>query len=180
MVPRLSRRVLAGVVVTVAPAVAASVSSPDVPAPAAGVGFRVLARVDTARRVSPHTAGRPLQISLWYPAAPGGRAMRLRDSLLLPAAETTPGPPTAEAEKKVLATYRKYLAQAKVSAAGADALLATRMQARRDAPPAPGASPLVVIVEGNGEGAYDQALLGEMLAGRGHVGAPRPPPSPGP
>jgi dienelactone hydrolase len=102
--------------------------------------------------------------------------MRLKDYLLLAATETG-GPATAEANRKVIASFQNYLAQAKVSAAAADALLAAPMQAKRDAPPLAGSFPLVLIAGGNGEGAYDQAFLAEMLAFRGYVVATTPSPS---
>jgi dienelactone hydrolase len=145
------------------------------PTPAPGtVGFKTLFRVDGSRRVAPHADGRPLQVSIWYPASAGGRPMSARDYLLLAATETTPGRATRDAERKILDAYRKYLAGASVSTAQADAILATRMRAHRDAAPASGTFPLVLIAQGNGEGPYDQAFLAELLAGRGYVVATTP------
>ena len=103
--------------------------------------------------------------------------MKLKDYLLLAATENTGGTATAEANGKVLESFHKYLAQAKVSPAAAAALLAAPMRARRDATPSAGAFPLVVIAGGNGEGPYDQAFLAEMLVPRGYVVATTPSPS---
>ena len=136
------------------------------------VGFRVLLRADASRREPPHPQGRPLQISIWYPASGGGRPMTARDYLLLAASEAGPAAPGAE--RKVLDGYRKYLTGAKVPAAASEAILATRMRARRDASAAVGTFPLVLIAEGNGEGAYDQAFLAEALGSRGFIVATTP------
>ena len=100
--------------------------------------------------------------------------MTARDYLLLGATETSPGRPAAKASKAVLADYRAYLGRAKVTAAQADAILATKMGARREAAAAPGRFPLVIIVQGNGGSAYDQAFLAEILAEHGYAVATMP------
>src|SRR6185369_6321146 len=50
-----------------------------------------------------------------------------------------------------------------------NAWLSAPMQAFRDAPFNSGFFPLVVLVQGNGESAVDQAVLGEYLASYGYV-----------
>jgi hypothetical protein len=53
------------------------------------VGFRVLEKYDTSRRWRNECKGRPIQISIWYPAASGGKAPPLtyRDYFLISARE---------------------------------------------------------------------------------------------
>jgi dienelactone hydrolase len=100
--------------------------------------------------------------------------MTARDYLLLAATETAPASASAKAQEQVVAEYRAYLGRAKVPRAQADAILATKMRARRDARAAPGRFPLVIIVQGNGGSAYDQAFLAEILAEHGYAVATTP------
>lgn len=141
-------------------------------------GFRVLERTDTARpaNAKPGSAGRPVQIAVWYPAVlnPKSSPMTFQDYVLLTATETSFAARSTEATAKVLEGYRGFLLRAGVSAAEADAWLATKMNAFPNAPPAPSRSPLVLIAQGNGDSAADQAFLAENLAALGFVVATTP------
>lgn len=138
------------------------------------IGFQVLDRVDAARPSKQFPKGRPIQISVWYPAASPGPPVAFSDYLVLTAAETSLGAPAPAAVQETLKRYRAFLAQAKVAPADADAWLATKMRASRDAARSPGRAPLVLIAQGNGESAADQAFLAERLAARGYVVATTP------
>jgi dienelactone hydrolase len=142
--------------------------SPVTEAPRA-IGFRVVEQVDAARTSSRFPKGRPVQVSFWYPAGGSGRPITLKDYVLLAATETSRAPATPAAEQEALARYRAYMGRAKLTHSQVDAILGTKMRALRDAAAGPGTFPLVMIAQGNGESAYDQAFLAEMLAGRGYA-----------
>ena len=136
------------------------------------VGFRVLAATDTSRTETPFPKGRPIQIALWYPAAAAGTPLTYRDYVVLAAEETSSSSPSGAAE--AIADFESFLAPAGVTKAEADAFLATTMRASRDARPASGVFPLVLVAQGNGQSAHDQAFLAEVLAGRGYAVATTP------
>jgi dienelactone hydrolase len=140
------------------------------------IGFRVLDRVDASRATKERPEGRPLQISIWYPAKPGAApsALTFSDYVVLSATETSLGAPSSASAAKTLEGYRGFLARAGVTPAEADAWLATKMRAVRDAPPTRDHPPLVLIAQGNGDSAADQAFLAESLAARGFVVATIP------
>ena len=136
------------------------------------VGLRVLGRLDVARTSKRFPKGRPVQIAIWYPAVASGPPLAYSDYVLLTATEKSLGNspvPDPAVAAKTLGEYRAFLGKAKVSRANADAWLATKMRAARGAAPAPGKASLVVIAQGNGESAADQAFLAERLAERGYV-----------
>ena len=105
-------------------------------------------------------AGAGNAVSLWYPATEGEIAMTLRRYY---------GAESARA-------YESFLAGAGVPATTARAILDTAMAAREDAPPAPGRYPVVLIAQGNGHAAPDQAVLAEFLATHGYIVVTTPSP----
>jgi len=137
------------------------------------VGFRVTQEADRTRSTSTFPEGRPIQIAVWYPAAPGGSSLAFRDYVLLSGLELE-GRASPASGGKAVDEYRSFLVGAGVAAAEVDAWLSTKTRAIRDAPPAPGRFPLVLIAQGNGQSAQDQALLAEFLASRGYVVATTP------
>jgi len=137
------------------------------------VGFRVTREADRTRSTAVRAEGRPLQISVWYPAASGGPALAFRDYVALAASEIEGADSAGDAEAAVK-SYRDFLIGAGVAASDVDAWLATKMRATRDAIPASGRFPLILIAQGNGQSAHDQAFLGELLAARGYIVATVP------
>lgn len=154
---------------------AAVAPTPDGPADHP-IGFRVLERFDSARATPEHPQGRPLQIAVWYPAATAGAPLSFRDFVALTATETSFGKPSNPAASSVTAVqpYRDFLGKAGASPDEVDRWLARRMKASRNAPPAKGRAPLVLIAQGNGDSAVDQEFLAEALALRGYVVATIP------
>lgn len=142
---------------------------------AASVGFRVLERTD-ASRVSPQfPKGRPLQLSLWYPTAvTASPPLTYRDYYLLSVRELSFEPASEAADREALARFTSFLGSAGVKPEEAESLLATKMRASRDAAPAPGRFPLILIAQGNEQSAHDQAFLAELLAAHGYVVATLP------
>ena len=69
-----------------------------------------------------------------------------------------------------------FLRGAGVPPGEVEGLLASPLAARADAPVRPGARPLVLVAQGNGQGAADQAVLCEYLASTGRVVATTPSP----
>ena len=102
--------------------------------------------------------------------------MTYGDYVAVAASETTLAPLDARARQAALADYSAFLAGNGVGAEPAAAWLATPMAAVRDAIPAAGRFPLVVIAAGNGGAVADQALLAEYLASHGYVVATCPSP----
>jgi dienelactone hydrolase len=137
------------------------------------IGFRVTQALDRSRMTSAYPEGRPVQISVWYPATPGGTPLEFRDYVAVSAAEID-GDASPAAAAKAVEAYRSFLTGAGVSAQDVNAWLSTRMRATRDPVPATGRFPLVLIAQGNGQSAHDQALLAEFLASRGYVVATTP------
>ena len=142
------------------------------------VGFRVLALRDAARPLGDGRE-RPVQIAVWYPAAKtSGARMAYRDYFLLTASESDPEKTPREADrKKAIEGFESFLASAGVTKSDAARLLATPMRAVRNAAPAAERFPLVVIAQGNGQSAHDQAFIAEYLAGHGFVVATSPSPT---
>ncbi len=138
------------------------------------VGFRVIERVDASRTSPQFPKGRPIQIAFWYPSASASPQLTYRDYYVLSARDASFSPSSAASEEQALAQYRSFLASASVPTPEADALLATRMHAARDAAPVPGRAPLVLIAQGNDHSAHDQAFLAEHLASRGFAVATVP------
>jgi dienelactone hydrolase len=135
------------------------------------VGVRVLAETDPRRTVKRLSRDRPLQVTVWVPAAEArGRRMTNRDYLALRATELgEPGSPDA-----TVAEYTHLLVENGVPEASVDRWLRASRRALAGAPEAPGPFPLVLIAQGNMQSAYDQVALGEHLAGHGYVVATCP------
>ena len=111
------------------------------------VGFRV-----------DETAG--TRVARWYPARTGGTARTMRDYLGIDA-----GPLEAA------------LRGAGAAAADVDTFAAMPMLASTGAVAARGRFPLVLVAQGNGQSAADQAVLCEFLASRGFIVATTPSPT---
>lgn len=103
------------------------------------VGYRHIDNVSTAT-------------DAWYPAATGGTTLSMRGYLGAGASE-----------------FAGFLTSAKVSETGVARYLDSPMAARRDAPAAAGAFPIIALAQGNAQVAADQAVLGEFLASQGFI-----------
>jgi|GEM_PF-266741 len=101
--------------------------------------------------------------------------MTYRDYVALTGSELNPErlADKAAADEAVEA-FRSFLVTAKVTSADVTRLLATPMIAVRDAKPAKGRFPLVLIAQGNGQSAHDQAFLAEAMAAHGYIVATVP------
>jgi dienelactone hydrolase len=110
---------------------------------------------------------------VWYPARTGGRAMRYRDYLALTAEEKTLKATDAQRDESVKG-FAGFLRAQKVSEPSIAEYVDSPMLARRDRRSAQGLFPVVIIVQGNGESASDQAVLAEILASHGHYVATFP------
>lgn len=107
------------------------------------IGFRVLERTD-ASRVSPRfPKGRPIQISLWYPAASAPSPLTYRDYYLLSTRELSFEPMDKTVDREALAKFTSFLASAGVKPKDAQTFLSTKMRASRNAAPVPGRFPLI-------------------------------------
>jgi dienelactone hydrolase len=110
---------------------------------------------------------RPVAVGVWYPArAAGAPHLTYREYFSLPAA-------TGGSE------LDEFVAFLHSHGAPADAVqewLGAPMLAARDAPPAGGRFPLVLVAQGNGQTLRDQAPLAEYLASHGYVVATCPSP----
>jgi dienelactone hydrolase len=108
----------------------------------------------------PHAVGTRADgaLTVWYPAAAGGEVMRYRDYV----------PRLEDADA--------FLHSMKISDDTIVSLFDTRMAARRDAPAKKGRFPVVLIFQGNGQDASDQAVLAESIASHGYIVATMPGP----
>ena len=112
-------------------------------------------------------------VIVWYPARRAGAPMRYRDYVALALPDAGPGP---DGKPGTLDGYAAFLRGNGVPAAGIEAWLAAPMAASRDARPARGRFPVVLIAPGNGGAVHDEAALGEFLASHGYVAAVTPSP----
>ncbi len=137
------------------------------------VGFRVLRERDKSRN------DRPIQISLWYPAAnaASGSPQTFRDDFALTLSEKDFQPRSSEEIDAAVGDWAEFLARRHVSAETAKAWMSSPMRARLGAEPAKGKFPLVLVAQGNGESAPDQVVLCEYLAGHGFAVATSPSPT---
>jgi dienelactone hydrolase len=150
---------------------APTTTSPGTPALWAGLtpGTFPVGFVSSTLQTDPH----PLQVSVWYPAGPGGKQMHYRDYLLLNLTEGATLP-AKEDREKALADAKSFLTTNGVSPASADSLINAPMFAHASAPIAPGRFPLVMVMQGNAQSASAQAVLAEFLASHGYVVATIP------
>ncbi len=155
-----------------------------------GVGLRVVHELDRSRTVGPRRdfEGRerpgklayPVQIRVWYPAAPAAGATRMTfgDYLLLSGSRDGARPVTEAdrvAARDGLRSFARFGLAREITDSQASALMEHRLGAVRDASPAPGRFP--VVVAGTDGSSANGALLFELLASRGYVvvaGASRP------
>jgi len=100
-------------------------------------------------------------VDTWYPAVPGGEALRFAAYL---------GDDEA-------AGLSNFLAGAGIPASTIDSLFDSPLFAARGAPPLDGPFPVVLVGQGNGESVIDQVVLCEYLASRGYVVASTPSPT---
>jgi dienelactone hydrolase len=140
------------------------------------VGFRVFNHRDATRHLADRSL-RPVQVSVWYPAASGaGAPLTYHDYVLVAAREKTLVPLSADGERQALDGYRAFLTRNGVPAAGIEEWLRSSMIARPEVAPAPGRFPIVLIAQGTGGAVPDQAALAESLATHGYVVATTPSP----
>lgn len=147
---------------------------PLVPGPYAA-GFRTRHVADPSRtwRVtrtydgafSPDTAGRPIQISTWYPAQRAGTAKAMPWQGYV----EQHWPPPFEELNATLRRRSRDIAEGAVPPAAVDALLATPTGAFKQAPPAPGRFPVVLYFGGLNADVHANAVLAEFLASHGYV-----------
>lgn len=141
-----------------------------------GIGYRVIFGSDRARtwRVtrahempfSPDSNGRPVRVSIWYPAVarPSSSVLRIADYV-----HVTGGPSYfAEANAALERRDHGVFAQM-VSAEQFQSLLDTRMGAVANAPVAGGRFPLVLYSGGINPYTLSNAVMAEFLASHGHV-----------
>jgi dienelactone hydrolase len=119
----------------------------------------------------PHPVGvrlMPPATVVWYPAERSVPAppMRYRDYVLLALRDAAP---EANGKARTIDDYVAFLRSKDVPAAGLTAWLDVPMAAWRNAPPAAGRFPVVVIAPGFGGAVHDEAVLGEFLASHGYL-----------
>ena len=112
----------------------------------------------------PDRAGKPVQLDIWFPAAPDhGRKLTVGDYVAPPA-------PPASVMLRTLMTERSRadIASA-VTAEQLPRLLAQPMAASRNAKPAAGRFPVILYFGGLNASIDGNSILGEYLASRGYV-----------
>jgi dienelactone hydrolase len=133
-----------------------------------GVGFKAVALWDHTRTLG--SGARPLQVSIWYPAAPKASAprMRLREYAWL---ATLPGQLPREdaaahrtAERLLIDSIYQTADTARVRRA-----FDATTSAVRDAAPARGRFPVVVYAPGRDGVSFDNSALMEDLASHGYL-----------
>ncbi len=145
-----------------------------VPGPHA-VGFRSRHAADPSRTwrttrtydgtFSPDTAGRPIQISIWYPAQ---RAVTAKPMPWQGYVEQH-WPPALDELNVTLRRRSRDIAEGAVPQAAVAALLSTSTGAVAQALPAPGRFPVVLYFGGLNADLHANAVLAEFLASHGYV-----------
>ncbi len=133
-------------------------------------------RVDARGEPRPGERARPVQISLWYPAAPGssGAFMRFADYVEATAGESDFEDRAAKRRREVLEEFVAARVRAGLPKAKLERLLETAVPAVRDAAPAAGPFPLVVVAQGFGTSPWLESGLSEHLASHGYLVASSP------
>lgn len=144
------------------------------PAGTHSVGFRVGNVIDETRPLANARGPRHVQISVWYPALRDAtRHLTYWDYVALASAETTSVASASDSAKDYDSFSAPFVANGAPPAAIRQ-WLGAKMLATRDAEPSHARHPLVIIAQGNGESAHDQAVLAEYLASYGYVVATCP------
>jgi dienelactone hydrolase len=135
------------------------------------VGFSVILQLDDKRTLPATNLPRPILISLWYPAL--RQTIRdnvsYRDYIAASAGEGRNQPPTPMEQDETVEAYSRLVGSTGVEAGSITAWLSSPMAATRDAPPADGRYPLIVILPGTFHTSYHHAILAEFLASHGYV-----------
>ncbi len=145
------------------------------------VGYRVVPRYDQGRSAKPkydfegkripNVRALPIQISMWYPAQTSRRAaMTHGDYVNDGLAKESFGAPTEEqqrASREGLKFITQFEAGINLTDEQVEAIYSTSMRAVRDAAPAKGSFPLLIV--GTDGGPQTNALLWEYLASQGYV-----------
>lgn len=130
------------------------------------VGFSTSIERDPTRQLD--GAPRPIQVACWYPAVAGsGAPQTFRDYFVARASERAPA--TAAAENETIEQAKQFFASVGVPDALVTRWLAEPVHARAGASPVRGPFPLVLVAQGNGHSAGDQAILSEYLASHGFI-----------
>src|SRR5256885_5333365 len=139
------------------------------------VGLEVAALEDSTR--PREGKPRPIQMSLWYPAEKGGQEdLTFGDYVGLLASEL--GPASPEQVRTTVEEHASFLrTRAKMSEGDIERWLARPMRAIPRAPPLATPVPLVLVAQGSGNSASDQAVLCELLASHGFAVATSPSPT---
>lgn len=139
------------------------------------VGFQIIYRLDRSRvwetgdSTLDQDPGRPIRVSVWYPARRdgAGRAMRFGDYVHVPPATRAFRRLNALLITRDTLSLRGAFAGAEKYRPSLDAL---RVFARLNTEPATGKFPLVLYSEGwNSSGQHDNSVLAEYLASHGYV-----------
>jgi dienelactone hydrolase len=150
------------------------------------VGFQMMFRKDPSRpfkskrdyqgNITTADRSRPIQISIWYPAASTGKSdpVALQDYLYLTAAEQTGLEPTEQQKQNVIAAFKNRWAQG-ASDENIQTALKTKMLSSRNADPAKDRFPLILIAPSSGlSSPVSSVVLAEFLASHGYVVASSP------
>lgn len=141
-----------------------------------GVGYTVVEHIDSTRTVRNTDNKRPIQVTIWYPASSpfNAGANRYRNYYLLTVSQTNFNSPTAEEEDAAVERYISFMNSNEIPDTAAREWLSRPMAGMREAEPATGTFPLVLIAQGNFHSAYNQAILSEYLASHGYIVATTP------
>ncbi len=145
-----------------------------------GMGFQTAFEYDPARpykrkldydgNLYKGERARPLQISFWYPAKASGNRMRFEDYVALTANEEKSGEASTSEKQQSMDRFLHSRWFEGVAAEKLQEVLKTEMAAVRNAPPADGRFPLVLVAHSVGMSfPYGNAVLCEYLASNGYV-----------
>ena len=128
-----------------------------------------------------NNTGRPVQISIWYPATVDSKAKRMSfsDYVYLLASEETFGPVTGEQKliaKQKLIMHLKWWTSQTASMERVDQLMTVSTGAYKDAAPMQGTEkfPLILLAQGAHQSSFYHSILAEYLASHGFVVATSP------
>lgn len=150
------------------------------------VGFQTLFRKDPSRpfkskrdyqgHITAADRSRPIQISIWYPAAANMKSdpIAFEDYLYLTATELTGSEPTEQQKQNVVTAFKNRWAQG-ASDENIQSALKSKMLSSRDAVPAKDRFPLVLIAPSSRlSSPVSSVVLAEFLASNGYVVASSP------
>jgi len=145
------------------------------------VGYKLIHKYDYGRTFKPKydyegnhidaENARPVQISVWYPAAVDDRPefMKYEEYIYSLATEIEFGQLNEEKKQETIRRFKAFPLRNGADEAELDKILTSETYAVKDADQNPGSFPLILYASGGGGSSYENSVLFEYLASNGYI-----------